>query len=339
MSQPPNSRKNDRKRIKSVIIGLCLALGLIIGLCFWMTQPLFFLPKIENAIEIDSAKLQQRTEKITNEFYPRSHLNLTNLNKTAGFIKSEFEKSGAKVSEQIYQVDGNSYRNIIAIFGPDAKERIVIGAHYDTCGDTFGADDNASGVAGLIELAHLLAKKKLSLTVELVAFTLEEPPYFATTAMGSYVHAKSLKEQDKKIRLMISLEMIGYFSDEPNSQEYPVSVLSLLYPNRGDFISIVGNLTNVLTVRNIKSAMQTANDLPVYSSNVPSFIPGVDFSDHRNYWIFGYDAIMITDTAFYRNKNYHTTGDTAEKLDYLRMAKVVAGVFRVIEKLADKNIL
>jgi Zn-dependent M28 family amino/carboxypeptidase len=222
---------------------------------------------------------------------------------------------------------------VIALFGPQSPERVVIGAHYDGCGDTYGADDNASGVAGLLELAQLLGRETVPFQVELVAYTLEEPPFFATTGMGSHVHAKSLKEQGINLRLMISLEMIGYFSDEPGSQEFPVSPLKLLYPTKGNFISVVGHAANIFTTRKVKSAMQSASDLPVYSTNVPRMIPGVDFSDHRNYWIFGYDAIMITDTAFYRNRNYHTTGDTAEKLDYGKMAKVVDGVYKFVKTL------
>lgn len=316
-----------------MFFGLLVVLVLIVVLCFWITQPLIFTSKIDNSVNISPDKLRNHVEKISNEFYPRNYAKLTNLNKTADYIKVEFEKSGGKVSEQTFQVEARTYRNIIATFGKENGERIVIGAHYDSCSDTYGADDNASGVAGLIELAHLLSKEDLSKQVELVAYTLEEPPYFATEEMGSFIHAQSLKEQNVKVSLMISLEMIGYFSDEPNSQEFPVSILKLLYPTTGNFISIVGNFTNILTVRNVKSAMQSASDLPVCSSNVTSFIPGVDFSDHRNYWIFGYDAIMITDTAFYRNKNYHTTADTAEKLDYAKMAKVVEGVYKFIKTL------
>lgn len=194
-----------------MFIGLFIVLGLSIALCLWITQPLIFATKVKKSAKVESEKLKNHVEKISNEFYPRNFFNQSNLNKTADYIKTEFEKTGAKVSEQNYRIEGRDYRNIIAIFGNESNERTVIGAHYDSCGETVGADDNASGVAGLIELAHLLGKEKSSQTVELVAYTLEEPPYFATNAMGSHVHAKSLKEKDIKVRLMISLEMIGYF--------------------------------------------------------------------------------------------------------------------------------
>lgn len=196
------------------------------------------------------------------------------------------------------------------------------------------ADDNASGIAGLIELAHLLVKTELKTKVELVAYALEEPPFFGGERMGSFIHAKSLKDNKVSVRLMIALEMIGYFSDAPNSQKYPVSLLGLLYPSNGNFIVVVGNFENVLTVRRIKSVMRDASDLPVRSINAPGTINGVDFSDHRNYWHFGYNAVMITDTAFYRNPNYHTAQDTAEKLDYNRMAQVVEAVFAAVVETA-----
>jgi Zn-dependent M28 family amino/carboxypeptidase len=231
-------------------------------------------------------------------------------------------------------VDGKSYRNVIAQLGPDTAERIVVGAHYDTAGPLPGADDNASGVAGLIELAHLLGKQQLPMRVELVAFTLEEPPYFRTTGMGSSVHAESLRKQNIRVRAMLCLEMIGYFSDVANSQHFPAAILQALYPSKGNFISVVGRFGEGLLVRRVKSAMRKASPLPVHSINAPSFVPGVDFSDQLNYWAAGYDAVMITDTAFYRNPNYHTAYDTAEKLDYKRMGRVVEGVYAAVLELA-----
>jgi Zn-dependent M28 family amino/carboxypeptidase len=223
---------------------------------------------------------------------------------------------------------------VIAHFGPETEERIVVGAHYDTAGPLPGADDNASGVAGLIELARLFARQQPPLRVELVAFSLEEPPYFRTTGMGSSVHAQSLRQQNVRVRAMFSLEMIGCFLDTPNSQLFPIGVLSALYPSTGNFIAVVGRLGDVLLVRRTKAAMRNAAPLPVYSINAPRFVPGVDFSDHMSYWEAGYSAVMITDTAFFRNRNYHTAEDTAEKLDYKRMAMVVEGVYAAVSDLA-----
>src|SRR5262249_55688123 len=250
--------------------------------------------------------------------------------RTANYIRKEFEGAKAEITEQPYEVKGKVYKNIIASFGPETKERVVVGAHYDAAGEYQAADDNASGVAGLIELAYLLQSVSLPIRVELVAYTLEEPPYFRTETMGSAIHASSLKNRDVSLRLMISLEMIGYFSDAPNSQSFPFSLLGLFYPSRGNFIAVVSKFGQGLAVRQVKTSMRSASTLPVYSINAPSFVPGIDFSDHLNYWRAGYDAVMITDTAFYRNKSYHTAGDKLDRLDYQRMAMTVQGVYAAV---------
>jgi Zn-dependent M28 family amino/carboxypeptidase len=206
----------------------------------------------------------------------------------------------------------------------------VVGAHYDTAGMQPGADDNASGVAGLIELASLLREASLPLCVELVAFTLEEEPHLLSAPMGSAVHAASLRQQNIPVQVMFSLEMIGYFTDAPHSQRFPLPFLAAVYPSQGNFIAIVGNLSQGLVIRQIKQMMRSASSLPVHSLNAPRFVPGVDFSDHRNYWQAGYHAVMVTDTAFYRNPHYHTKQDTADTLDYGRMAMVVQGVYAAV---------
>jgi Zn-dependent M28 family amino/carboxypeptidase len=190
-------------------------------------------------------------------------------------------------------------------------------------------------VAGLIELANLLGRSSPPMKVELVAYTLEEPPFFRSEYMGSAVHARSLKRAGVSVRAMFSLEMIGYFSDDEGSQHFPNPLLRLFYPTKGNFISVIGKLGQGLLVRKIKGAMKGASSLPVYSINAPRSIPGVDFSDHMNYWDAGYPAVMVTDTAFYRNPHYHMAEDTAEKLDYGRMAQVVEGVYAAVIELAQ----
>lgn len=152
--------------------------------------------------------------------------------------------------------------------------------------------------------------------------------------MGSSVHAQSLRQQNVRVRAMFSLEMIGCFSDAPNSQRFPAGVLGAFYPSTGNFIGVVGRLRDWSLVRRTKAAMRNASPLPVYSVNAPIFVAGVDFSDQLNYWHAGYDALMITDTAFYRNRNYHTAQDTEEKLDYQRMAMVVEGVYAAVIDLS-----
>lgn len=319
-----------------MLLVLLLIALLLIALWFWVTQPLLSRAATSSQGMVDPARLETHVRKLSVELAPRNESNTQNLDLVAAYIKSEFVQTNAVVSRQSYQVNGNTYRNVIAEFGPDSEERIVVGAHYDTAGPLPGADDNASGVAGLIELAHLLGRRQPPIRVELVAFTLEEPPYFRTNKMGSSIHAESLRTENKRVRAMLCLEMIGYFSDAPKSQQFPAAVLSAFYPSTGNYIGVVGRLSDWSLVRRTKARMRNASPLPVYSINAPSFVTGVDFSDHVNYWAAGYSAVMITDTAFYRNRNYHTAQDTAEKLDYKRMAMVVEGVYAAVTELAKQ---
>jgi Zn-dependent M28 family amino/carboxypeptidase len=323
-----------RRIIKLMLFVVLIIILSLVGLWFWMTQPLLTRAAANSERLIEPARLQAHVHKLSVELTPRDEGHLEHLDAAAAYIKNEFSQNTASVSEQPYRVQGKSYRNVIAQFGPDSAERIIVGAHYDAAGPLPGADDNASGVAGLIELARLLSRQPPRMRVELVAFTLEEPPYFGTTGMGSSVHAESLRKENIRVRAMFSLEMIGYFSDAPKSQIFPAAFLSAFYPSTGNFISVVGRLGDWSLVRRTKNAMRNATPLPVYSINAPRFIPGVDFSDQLSYWHAGYDAVMITDTAFYRNRNYHTADDTEEKLDYKRMAMVVEGVYAAVTELA-----
>lgn len=311
-----------------LLIGLLMLPAIVWAL---LTQPLLWpVRPRHNSPVVDPARLEKHVRRLAEEFTPRDERHPENLDRAAAYIRGEFEQAQGVASDQAYQAGGQTYRNVIARFGPETPDRIVVGAHYDAAGPLPAADDNASGVAGLIELAYLLGRTELPLQVELVAYTLEEPPYFHTPYMGSAVHARSLQEQQIPVRLMISLEMIGYFSDAPDSQEFPLAILRLFYPSRGNFIAVAGKLDQGLVTRRVKRAMSGASPLPVYSINAPRSIPGIDLSDHLNYWLAGYPAVMITDTAFYRNRNYHTPWDTPETLDYERMAMAVQGVYAAV---------
>lgn len=286
-------------------------------------------------VAVAPERLGTHVQALAREFVPRDFSHPENLDRAAAYIGAELERAGGAVAEQTFEAGGRTYRNVIASFGPESGERIVVGAHYDAAGPFPAADDNASGVAGLIELAHLLGSASLGARVELVAYPLEEPPFFRTPQMGSAVHAASLREQAVRVRAMMSLEMIGYFTDAPNSQHFPLGILRAFYPSKGNFITVVGKLGKASVVRRIKRAMRSASPLPVHSINAPRWIPGVDFSDHVNYWDAGYDAVMITDTAFYRNPYYHSALDRPETLDYRRMAMVVQGVYAAVLSLAQ----
>lgn len=263
----------------------------------------------------------------------RSFLDIRKLDDAAGYIEEKFSSLGLTVERQAFTYRGNTYWNIIGAQKGHEKPILVIGAHYDTVVGTPGADDNASGVAVLLELARLSVHMRYKRPVRFVAFCLEEPPVFYTSRMGSFVYAKSLRDQGVQVYGMVSLEMLGYFSEEEDSQFYPFPLFRLCYPNKGNFIAFVGNLTSRAFTQDLKRAFKSVSDFPVESLNSPSIIPGVDFSDHRSFWKMGYQALMITDTAFYRNPHYHAPGDTCETLDYKKMAELVWGLYRAMSSL------
>lgn len=331
------------KRLKQfILVSLLASIFLIVSACALVTQPVI-KTQVPKPPSVSAERLEKHVRHLSETLYPRSHDQEANLNAAADYIKKELENAGITVTEQPFEVDGKVYRNLLAHFGPKEGEVIIVGAHYDSHGisgmevspetHTPGADDNASGVAGLIELAHLLQKNPPKHPILLVAYTLEEPPHFRTHQMGSAVHARSITEADVPVRFMISLEMIGFFSDQPNSQRYPAKILHALYPDTGNFIAIIGRFADRSQTREIKKILSGAIDLPVYSMNAPTSVPGLDFSDHMNYWNENINAVMITDTAFFRNSNYHKPEDTAETLDYQRMAEVVQGVYAVLQNI------
>lgn len=329
-----------------IFMEVLLALLLIIaGLVFLVSQPLLSSPVKQNSPEV-SAKQLEKNVRFLSEVLPSRLGNEALLTPTVLWIEQQLKPFATTTEDksyrQSYKVENENFHNILMNFSPSSKakseEVIIIGAHYDTAHGFTGADDNASGVAALIELARLLSqnKEKLTHTVQLAFYPLEEPPYFRTNKMGSYVHAKSLSDKQQKVKLMISLDMIGYFSDEENSQDLPFPLMDKIYPTKGNFIALVTNLSNMFSIRKVKASFKSASELPVHSINAPAFVVGIDFSDHLNFWHFGYPALMVTDTSFNRNKHYHTKEDTADKLDYVKMAEVVKALFRTAIDLSSE---
>jgi Zn-dependent M28 family amino/carboxypeptidase len=275
-----------------------------------------------------AAYLRQVVTVLAQEIGVRSYRDIDRLKKTEHYISSQFTSFGYRVERQPFLFFGNIYHNLVAErTGISSPEKVlVVGAHYDTVPTTPGADDNASGMAGLLGLARTLADTRLSTTVRFVAFALEEPPVFRTESMGSYHYARSLKEMRENVEGMICLEMIGYFCDEEGSQRYPLPFFDLKYPKVGNYIAMVGNRASKSFTENTAQAFRNAVDLPVVTLNAPPVVIGIDFSDHWSFGQFGYRAFMVTDTAFYRNPHYHAPTDLPQTLDYERMAKVVDGL-------------
>jgi len=274
------------------------------------------------------AHLQDTVLILTQVSPPRNFFNIGSLNEVSAYLYDKLESYGCRVSYQDYNIGDKTYRNVIGTLGPEEGVRIVIGAHYDVAGNQPGADDNASGVAGLLESARIfsLQKDRLNKRIDFVAYTLEEPPYFGTDKMGSAVHAKSLYDAGVRVVFMVCYEMIGYFSEEPNSQHYPEPGLAAIYPTVGDYIVVVGIEEYSDLVENFYAKMKQHCQLTIERISLPSPDGLAGMSDQRNYWKQGYPAIMINDTSFLRNPNYHQPSDTIDTLDFNKMAEVVNGV-------------
>ena len=314
---------------KKFVVILAIAVAMALGAMYCvLTNPC--LPVIRRAqrIPVDPRRLRSDVGFLSNLQPPRNNENPAALARAAAYIHGVFAATGGRVVEQSFG-PRNAYRNITVSFGPEDGARVIVGAHYDVFGDNPGADDNASGVAGLLELARLLGELRpvLLRRIDLVAFANEEPPFFKSPHMGSLVCARRLAADGIKVDAMVSLEMIGCYSSALNSQSYPANILRLFYPARGEFIGVIGDWRNFALVRRVKRHMKQVMTMGVYSINAPALVPGIDLSDHWSFWQSGYPAVMITDTAFYRNSRYHEAGDTADTLDYARMAEVVKGVY------------
>lgn len=257
----------------------------------------------------------------------------------ADYIRDQWAAQGHEVAEQRYRALQVDCRNLeIVIHGLEHPEQIILaGAHYDTANGSPGADDNASGVAGLLELGRLLRDSAPARTIRLVAFVNEEPPFFFFGEMGSKVYARAARRRGDDIRLMLSLEMLGYYSDDPGSQGYP-PLLRHFYPDRGNFIGFVSNLGSRRQLRATVAAFRASTDFPAESLACPAFLPGIAWSDQLSFWREGYPALMVTDTAFHRNPHYHTATDTPETLNYPAMAQVGVGLAGALRLLADRGI-
>jgi hypothetical protein len=281
----------------------------------------------------DTLIIQKHIKALTQTLTPRSYQNLATLDSVSTYIYNEFLKYADTTYFQTYYVNEVPYRNVIGVFGAKLKETLVVGAHYDVCGNQQGADDNASGVVGLLELARMLQKDTLKYRIEMVAYTLEEPPFFRTQAMGSYIHALSLIDAKTPVYGMVCLEMIGYFSEEKKSQDYPLGFLSWFYGSRGNYITVVNKWKKGKMAKSFTRGFRRLNYIRTKKFTAPSNLPGIDFSDHLNYWNLGFSAIMITDTGFFRNKNYHEQSDTVETLDIYKMSLVINSVYETILNL------
>ena len=294
-----------------------------------------FLPLSVQEKEI-SANLRDHVFMLADEIGERNIWLPQKLNAAAAYIEKVWQEQSFDVQHQEYAARGVESTNlIIEIPGISMPDQIIIvGAHYDSVLGSPGANDNGSGVASLLEISRLLAGKKPARTVRLVAFTNEEPPFFLRMDMGSRVYASRSRGRKENIVGMLSLETMGYYSEAPNSQEYPFP-FSFFYPHTANFIGFVGNIRSRHLVRLSLATFRNTTQFPSEGTAAPGWITGIGWSDHWSFWREGFRAIMVTDTAFFRYDPYHTRKDTPEKIDYDRLARVTKGLAEVVVELAN----
>lgn len=287
------------------------------------------------------SKLRLHVDRLASLIGPRYLQKPKTIMATIGYIEGQWADMGYPSSRECYDALGDQATNLIVeqIGNKRPEEIIVLGAHYDTVASTPGADDNASAVAVLLEVGRLLREHPSKRTIRYVAFACEEPPYFNVDVMGSQHHARQSRLRGDKIRGMLCLEMVGYYSTAVNSQKVPPLIpkwLRRLFPHRGDFLAAVGNMPSwKLCWRFRRGFKRGARSMPLFSICLPEKINEIRLSDNSSFWDQGYPALMLTDTSFLRNPNYHRATDTPETLDYQRMTEVTLGVASALQYLAN----
>lgn len=281
------------------------------------------------------AELVAGVQKLGGEIGERNLARYPKLQAAASYIEDELIKAGWRVRRDEYEVQGKKCANLEAELSGVSPEIVLIGAHYDSVFGAPGANDNGSGVAALLALARRFTGQPNEQTLRFVAFVNEEPGYFQSAQMGSFVYAGRCRQHGDRIRAMISLETIGYFSQQPGSQHYPMPGLGLLYPRTGNYIGFVSNVASRKLLRNAIGEFRREARVPSEGAALPAMIPGVGWSDQWSFWQYGYPGIMVTDTAPFRYPHYHKPSDTPDKLDYDTMTRVVVGMEKVIHHLAN----
>jgi hypothetical protein len=334
-------------RIFFTVLRITIAVAAVFALLWWfgMRMPGKSIPKAA-PLSLDEAGLREElrasVQKLAGEIGERNMWHYPQLNAAADFIENSFSRAGLRTRRDSYDMRGQACHNIeaeipgrpqgAAVSG-QPPSIIVIGAHYDSVFGSPGANDNGTGVAATLALAQRFAGRKPEHTLRFVAFVNEEPPYFLSDEMGSFIYAGRCKARGDKISGMISLETIGYFSDAPHSQTYPSPGLGFFYPKVGNFIGFVSNVHSRALLRRVVGLFRKHAKIPSEGAALPAFIPGVSWSDQWSFWRQGYPGIMVTDTAPFRYPHYHSSSDTADKLDYDRFTLVVSGMEKVIEDL------
>lgn len=297
-----------------------------------------FLPLSKEEEQI-AADLQKHITYLATDIGQRNVPTVDSLKKTVIYIDKQLESYGYKTKIQEFLADGKEMVNLEAELPGDRfpKEIIVVGAHYDSVPDCPGANDNGTGVASTLEIAKLLSKQKVDRTIKFVFFPNEENPYWGTDGMGSKNYADRAAEANENIIAMLSLETMGYYSDEPGSQRYP-RPFNLLYPDSGNFIGIIGDLNSRSLVHKCVGVFRETTSFPTQGGAIYDQVPGVGWSDHKPFWDKGYKAVMVTDTAPFRYPDYHKPTDTADKINYPALARVTLGLSKVVHEISRSGV-
>lgn len=320
-----------------LLAGMALTLSLywMLPMNFVQSQPLDDRPSEDQSA---AARLEEHVRFLASETGERNIWHPAQLAQAAAYIKNTWTRQGYAVEEQEYTVEGQAVQNLgIELAGSRQPEKIIIiGAHYDSVLGSPGANDNGSGVAALLELSRRFSRSIPGITVRFVAFVNEEPPFFLSRRMGSRVYAARARQDKEQIIAMLSLETIGYYSDTPGSQNYPFP-LSFFYPDKANFLAFVSNFRSRALLHRAADTFSRHSSFPAQRVAAPFWMTGIGWSDHWSFWREGYPAIMVTDTAFFRYRHYHTATDTPDKLVYGPMALAVDGLYRMIADLAAVN--
>lgn len=326
-----------------IILIALLLIAVLLGAAWYSMryreQPAAGLPVADSGQQEQATRLEAHVQMLAGRIGERNMWHPERLEQAARYIEAQLTAAGWAVESQAYTLKGHRVRNIVSqINGHERPEEIVvIGAHYDSVFGSPGANDNATGVAALLELARLLSGERPRRTLRLVAFVNEEPPFFKTSAMGSRIYARQAKQRGEKIIAMVSLETLGYYSEEEGSQVFPFPLLRFFYPTRANFIAFVANFRSRVLLQQALKAFRASSTFPAEGLVAPKWLIGVDWSDHWSFWRSGYPAIMITDTALFRYRHYHTHEDTPNQVNYEALSRVAAGLVGMTRRLADSH--
>ncbi len=330
---PQHQRGSSPLRVVVVVICVVVATLVYLGWCASMPGQ---SPQWTKAAEDEqrAQRLRKTVEVLASETVPRSDINPVKYEAAARYLEQQLNSFGYQVNRQEIQGMQRPTDNLAVELPGERHDWVVVGAHFDAAYATPGADDNASGTAVLLELAKSLRGKSFERSLRLIFFANEEPPHFQQESMGSLVAAKLAKGRGDRIAIMLSLEMLGYFDDSAGSQKYPMP-LGLFFPTKANFLAVVGRTGDRKWLTCAVEVARDARAVPFEGFAGPSFFPGLDYSDQWSYWQQGYPALMVTDTAFFRNKHYHRKSDTPDTLDYPRMAAGTRALEQVVTTFAN----